>query len=110
MQKLLKLTLVSLIGAGLSAGPARADYTPPPEDRPTGTQTAPSSSRSGSCQTAHQGHLALLAPQLHLGRTTSTHPSFVWYVPSQSPVSLEFRLFEPGTEGKAPQLWGRPLS
>jgi hypothetical protein len=41
----------------------------------------------------------LLAPGKQLGRTTSTRPTFAWFVRDPSPVPLEFRVYEQQSNG-----------
>ncbi|UBF30424.1 DUF928 domain-containing protein (plasmid) [Kovacikia minuta CCNUW1] len=71
---------------------AWAGYRPP--SRPSAPKQPGSNiSRSGSCSSNSLGELTALAPLSHVGQTTSTHPTFAWFVPDQTSHPLEFRLF-----------------
>ncbi|MGJ3248159.1 MAG: DUF928 domain-containing protein [Elainellaceae cyanobacterium] len=66
-------------------------YTPPPDaGAPRGTT---STGRRGGCGGQTTTQLTALAPYQHVGQTTSTHPTFVWYSPTSEPIPTEFRLY-----------------
>lgn len=88
-------------------------YTPPnPRSRPVG-RTASGGSR-GICSNATrqtpekpsqtpatpQPALALLAPQGHIGQTSTPYPTFVWFVGDEQPPPIELKLFEYSEKGK----------
>jgi hypothetical protein len=37
--------------------------------------------------------LTPLAPEIHVGRTASSYPTFAWYVPDEEPFPVEFNLY-----------------
>lgn len=87
---------------GLSLGfssDALAGYKPPRDrSRP---RTPPGSWTSRGCDTQNspttpnpQVPLTLLAPHSHIGATTSTHPTFAWFIPEQKSYPIELTLFE----------------
>ncbi len=97
---------------GLSLGlssEALAGYKPPNPSRP---RTPPGSWASRGCETQNnqttpvpQATLTLLAPHNHIGATTSTHPTFAWFIPEQRSYPVEFMLFEYSPE----QGRGKPI-
>ncbi len=84
-----KLLLGCVSIVSLATSVALADYVPPSDSHPYGP-TPPLGTRTGSCGKASRGKLAALAPLSHVGQTTATHPTFVWYVPDAEsyPISL----------------------
>ena len=81
---------------------AVAKYNPPPDQRPPGGYTTSSGSR-GVCGVSGGTPLTVLAPQRHVGQTTSTHPTFAWFVPDSKPLPMEFILYK-YSPGSAPKL------
>ena len=81
---------------------AVAKYNPPPDQRPPGGYTTSSGSR-GVCGVSGGTPLTVLAPQKHVGQTTSTHPTFAWFVPDYKPLPMEFILYQ-YNPGSAPKL------
>ncbi|HIK18977.1 MAG TPA: DUF928 domain-containing protein [Leptolyngbyaceae cyanobacterium M33_DOE_097] len=70
---------------------ALAKYKPPPEPSApiaTGTNTT-----RGGCDSNASVGLAPLVPFSHVGQTSSSRPTFVWFVPDRTPHPLQFRLF-----------------
>ena len=72
---------------------AYAKYQPPRTQKPPSTYTDSSGVR-GSCQTTGVSSPILLAPMTHVGQTTSTHPTFAWFVPYDQKIPIEFTLYE----------------
>ena len=68
-------------------------YTPPP-DSPPPTNTSTTTTRSGSCSSASGPDLVPLAPQTHVGRSTSQQPTFAWFTPDVGDYTLQFFLRE----------------
>ena len=116
--------LTSLMLTGILAianQSALADYQPPPKpknqpEKPTSGTIArgcPRIEPLTDAVTAQQinntttkAGLVALAPQVHhTGRTTTSHPTFVWHVPDSEPyqVSLELYLYQP--EGQLQSVW-----
>jgi hypothetical protein len=79
---------LSLIVAPLTWAGYKPPKTPSAPKQPGSNIT-----RSGSCSPNAMGELTVLAPFSHVGQTTSTHPTFAWFVPDQASYPLEFRLF-----------------
>ncbi|HLP91403.1 MAG TPA: DUF928 domain-containing protein [Nostocaceae cyanobacterium] len=89
--QLVTIGITSLILASTTV--ARAEYKPPRGQRPPTTRTTTTGGRGG-CETNGEISLQLLAPQNHVGQTTSTHPTFAWFVPDSKPLPMEFRLYK----------------
>lgn len=73
--------------------PVWAGYQPPsdPSAPSSGTSTA---GTRGGCSGKVDGGLTALAPLSHTGQTTSTHPTFLWFVADTQAYPLEFRLYQ----------------
>jgi hypothetical protein len=67
-------------------------YVPRRPTYPT-TATGSTGTRSG-CDDKAATSLTILAPQTVVGQTSSTHPTFAWYVPEGETRPLEFNLYE----------------
>ncbi|MGF1478233.1 MAG: DUF928 domain-containing protein [Cyanophyceae cyanobacterium] len=95
-----KLCLSSVITGGLLSislltKAALAGYVPPADQEPPSDYTrSGTAGHRGRCQSHEALSLTLLAPQTHVGQTASPQPTFAWYIPDPSNVSVEFRLFE----------------
>ena len=81
---------------------ALAEYQKPPnteDDAPDSRSTSISGIRgsSGGCLGIETTSLTALAPYTHIGQTTSTHPTFVWFVPDRQsyPVELQLSQYSP---------------
>lgn len=83
--------LISLSGARV----ALAEYKPPADQRPPGDYTSTTGSRGGCA--GGGAPLKVLAPQKHVGQTTSTHPTFAWLIPDSISLPMEFTLYEYGS-------------
>ncbi|MDX2230569.1 MAG: DUF928 domain-containing protein [Leptolyngbyaceae cyanobacterium bins.349] len=81
-------------------------YTPPNPSRPS--RGTGSTGTRGGCEDASQAsstaNLLTLAPQQHIGRTSSSHPTLVWYVPGQQAGAIELSLFEYGANGRGKRM------
>lgn len=88
------LRVISLsLSLSLMVAPlAWAGYKPP-KTPSAPKQPGSNITRSGSCSPNATGELTALAPFSHVGQTTTTHPTFAWFVPDQASYPLEFRLF-----------------
>jgi hypothetical protein len=105
------LVLISSVGylSMMISSSALAGYTPRNPSRP---KTPTGSWASRGCDTAQpsptatapKGVLTLLAPRNHIGVTSSTHPTLVWFVPDQKPYPVELTLFEYGPQGRGQKL------
>ncbi|MFB2769969.1 DUF928 domain-containing protein [Pelatocladus sp. BLCC-F211] len=70
-----------------------AAYKPPPDQKPPSGYTESSGTR-GTCKASDADSITLLAPVTHIGQTTSTHPTFAWFVPHHQQIPLEFSIYE----------------
>lgn len=76
---------------------ALAEYTKPStkDDAPKGDETTITGTRGlGSCTEEARTNLTALAPYGHIGKSTSTHPTFAWHVPNADPYPVQFRIYE----------------
>lgn len=87
---------------------ALADYKPPENQQPPRQRTTGTLTRDG-CQGQQNTSLTALAPQMHVGRTISTHPTFSWFVPDSQPYLLEFRLYDYTPNGRREILLSKEL-
>lgn len=88
-----------------STGPRYVPAGPSAPRDPTG-----SSGTRGSCgatSTVTPTVLTALAPKSHVGKTLSTRPTFVWYVPDTQPYKVEFRLYGLDNTGRYRQQIAR---
>ncbi|MEB3214207.1 MAG: DUF928 domain-containing protein [Leptolyngbyaceae bacterium] len=75
--------------------PVVANYIPPRDaSAPRPGRTATGGIRGGGCSAAATTGLVPLAPQNHVGRTTSTQPTFAWFNPEGESYLTEFRVAE----------------
>jgi hypothetical protein len=88
---ILSLAMISLSWATITV--AQSKYTPDPKSPPPKEPTDSTGSRGG-CAGDTQTKLTVLAPQSHVGQTTSTHPTFAWFVPDSQPYPILFQLYE----------------
>ncbi|WP_427161062.1 DUF928 domain-containing protein [Aliinostoc sp. HNIBRCY26] len=72
---------------------AMAGYKPPKDQKPPSGYSDSSGVR-GRCESSSGRSLMLLAPQTHVGLTTSTHPTFAWYVTNNQSLPIKFSLYE----------------
>jgi len=67
-------------------------YNPPP---PNGDSSSnPSGGSRGLCGSRSGVSLLAIAPQVHIGQTSSTRPTLAWYVPEATPYDMVFQLFQ----------------
>ncbi|NEO92375.1 MAG: DUF928 domain-containing protein [Moorea sp. SIO3G5] len=71
---------------------ALADYQPPSEPSYPEEPTIISGTRGG-CSKNGKAKLTTLAPQKHIGKTVSTHPTFAWFVPDAEALPMKFQLY-----------------
>lgn len=107
----LSITLLTSTTACLAlpfSADALASYNPRNPSRPT--RGTGSTATRGGCEEAVQLNstvpvsLTTLAPRAHIGRTSSTHPTFAWYVADRQSYPIEITLFEYGENGR-----GKPI-
>ncbi len=70
-----------------------AAYKPPPDQKPPKGYTESSGIR-GTCKASDADSLTLLAPVTNIGQTTSSHPTFAWFIPDHQRVLLELSTYE----------------
>lgn len=85
--------LTSLLTVSLAIAPsALADYRPSGNSPPP-TSTGTTGTRGG-CSGVDAPDLIAIAPYSHVGLTTSSHPTLVWYVPDSEAIPLELHVYE----------------
>jgi hypothetical protein len=82
-----------VLGIWLTTTPVMAEYQPPADQKSPAGYTQSTGSRGG-CEVNGETALTTLAPQRHIGQTTSTHPTFAWFVPDSKSLPLEFALYK----------------
>ena len=73
---------------------ASAEYKKPKQTSSPDSRTTTSTATRGGCLNRTQANLTAIAPYSHVGQTTSTHPTFAWYIPQSEYFPLEFHLEE----------------
>ncbi|MEO0011903.1 MAG: hypothetical protein RLZZ535_292 [Cyanobacteriota bacterium] len=73
---------------------AIAEYKKPSQTSAPNSRTTTSSASRGACLNQNNTQLTAIAPYSHVGQTTSTHPTFSWFVPDDEYFPLEFHLIE----------------
>lgn len=81
------------LGCVLVTTPAMAEYQPPADQKPPSSYTQSAGPRGG-CEVHEEVGLTALAPQNHIGQTTSSHPTFAWFIPDSKSLPLEFALYK----------------
>ena len=78
------------------ASTALAEYKKPKTTSAPDARTTTSTATRGGCINNRDSNLKLtaLAPYSHVGQTTSTHPTFAWFIPDSEYFPLEFHLEE----------------
>lgn len=88
----LLLTLLSLTSFSMMTAAAWAQqYQPPAGEPPVGPRGS-NGTRDG-CGETYGIPLTALAPTQHVGRTTSTTPTFVWFIPATSPYRINLAFY-----------------
>ena len=82
----------------LTTSVALADYTAPSASQPSSQNVGTTGTRG--CSQASSVKLTALAPFSHIGQTTTTHPTFAWYVPDVEPHPIDLRLYRYDSNGK----------
>ena len=75
---------------------ATAEYKKPKTTSAPDSSTTTSTATRGGCVDSTDNNLSLtaIAPYSHVGQTTSTHPTFTWFIPDSEYFPLEFHLEE----------------
>lgn len=100
------LSLLLIVNPAVLANYAPGDQKPVPPERRSDGGTTRGCSESGM-------PLTVLASRNYVGRTTSRHPTFAWFVPSDSASKpLQFTIYEwvPGSKPKAVRDMSLPSS
>ena len=94
---------------------AIAEYQKPKTKSAPDARTTTSTATRGECinNTNNNLRLTAIAPYSHVGQTTSTHPTFTWFVPDSEYFPLEFHLEEYTADSQlktihAAELAGKP--
>jgi hypothetical protein len=101
MTRLMPRIIVIAYVAGLllsSALPGMAGYKPPRQ--PSRPKTASTTTGVRGCSSQSGVPLVAIAPQQHVGQTTSLYPTFTWFMPDEKPYSIEFELYELVDKGR----------
>ena len=90
------LTICSICLSVIFASTALAEYKKPKTTSSPDARTTTSTATRGGCVNNRDNNLNLtaIAPYSHVGQTTSTHPTFTWFVPDSEYFPLEFHLEE----------------
>ncbi len=92
-------SIALLLGLTVIPLPAIAKYKPPKQpSAPSGPIT--STGTRGGCSRDRKTSLTALAPHQHVGQTTASHPTFLWYIPESDSYPLRFQLYEKSATGK----------
>ncbi|NEP61819.1 MAG: DUF928 domain-containing protein [Symploca sp. SIO2G7] len=96
----LKVATSCILSLALVVTPAAlADFKPPPDEKTADADTRTSSGTTRGCE-GEDIPLTVLASRNNVGRTTSTHPTFAWFVPDDSKsLKLEFMIYKHGSDG-----------
>ena len=90
--------------APIAAAPARnsinakIQFTPRRPSAPRSPTTT--TGVRGGCSQKTDATVTLFAPKTFVGETSSTHPTFVWFVPDAQSYSIEFRIYQYGADDK----------
>jgi hypothetical protein len=89
-----KITVMaSVVGLLLSsAAPGLAGYKPP--RLPSRPKTASTTTGTRGCSSQTGIPVTAVAPQQHVGQTTSLYPTFTWFMPDEKSYPMEFELYE----------------
>ena len=97
-------TVLSQVAMGLGLSlfcidVAIAGYQPPRQaSAPTSAGTTTGTRRGCSSDTT--ASLTALAPQAHIGQSSETHPTFMWFMPDEKSFAMEFELYEKTSTGR----------
>ncbi|MEO0986136.1 MAG: DUF928 domain-containing protein [Cyanobacteria bacterium J06639_14] len=90
----------------LSGSTGSRAYEPPSDADVPNTPSGTSGGRT--CGVSQEGlRLTLLAPQQHVGQTNTSHPTFTWFVPVNTPLEGEFQIYQMG-EGEFQRILDIP--
>ena len=84
--------VLSLTSLAVVAPTASAQQYQPPTGDPPGGPRGSNGSREG-CGRAYGIPLTALAPTQHVGQTTTTTPTFIWFIPATSPYRIDLSFY-----------------
>lgn len=100
--------LLSVLLLAVTPSASTAGYQPPADATPPDARTSSTGRRS--CGVSQHGvQLMTLAPKSHVGQAVSSHPTFVWFVPVDTPLEGEFWLWKIVGEKKVARVLDTPL-
>ena len=94
------------------AADAVAEYKKPKTTSSPDSKTTTSTATRGGCINNQDSKLNLtaIAPYSHVGQTTSTHPTFTWFIPDSEYFPLEFHLEEYTANSRLKTIYKQKLS
>ncbi|NET82529.1 MAG: DUF928 domain-containing protein [Moorea sp. SIO1F2] len=100
--------VLSLALVATPAVVARAEYKPPEDQKTPDKETRTNSGTTRGCD-GGDIPLTVLASQNYVGRTTSTHPTFAWFVPDSKSLKLKFTIYSRGSDGNFTEVHSMSL-
>lgn len=103
----LKSRLLSscILSLSLAVSPvALADYRPPCDQKTASEETRSEGGTTRGCEGA-KIPLTLLASRNYVGQTTSTHPTFAWFVPYSKSLPMKFEIYGFGVDGTPQEVF-----
>ncbi|NEO67599.1 MAG: DUF928 domain-containing protein, partial [Moorea sp. SIO4G2] len=100
--------VLSLALVATPAVVARAEYKPPEDQKTPDKETRTNSGTTRGCD-GGDIPLTVLASQNYVGRTTSTHPTFAWFVPDSKSLELKFTIYSRGSDGNFTEVHSMSL-
>ena len=100
--KFLSTTGIMLAILLQQASPGLAQYQRPGDARPTNRQGTTTTGTRGD------GQLIQLTPKSHIGLSTSSHPTFSWFVAEGTLLPGELQLYERSTDGRYSRVLETP--
>jgi hypothetical protein len=88
---------------------AVAEYKKPSTTSAPDSKTTTSAASRGGCLNKNNTELTAIAPYSHIGQTTSTHPTFAWFIPDGEYFPLEFHLLEYSDSNKPKTIYKQNL-
>ncbi|MGL6343231.1 MAG: DUF928 domain-containing protein [Waterburya sp.] len=89
---------------------AVAEYKKPSTTSAPDSKTTTSAASRGGCLNKNNTELTAIAPYSHVGQTTSTHPTFAWFIPDGEYFPLEFHLLEDTGNAKPKTIYKQNLA
>jgi hypothetical protein len=89
---------------------AVAEYKKPSQTSAPDSRTTTSTASRGACLNQNNTQLTAIAPYSHVGQTTSTHPTFAWFIPDGEYFPLEFHLIEVNNNAQSKTIYKQDIS